>query len=192
MNNSTQLDLQAMRIAAHQREWNTLQDIFKRLIAEVDPLVALQVPAPRLHDFLKTFESYYPEAAWVREMLLTIINYASAPKDLPVHTLNQFPSPGCGNFMMGVFELAWTVQMGIEVFERYSHVTNALSNVLLAELQHLYFSQRPVVYEALREGSPPERTQAQYAFWIDDEVAARDTALWLAVVDDVEKMLQRT
>lgn len=186
----TELDLKTMRIAAQQREWNTLQDTFKRLIANLEPLIALQIAAPRVQGFLPTFESYYPEAGWVKELLLTVIAYASAPSELPVHVLNQFPSPGCGNFLMSVFELAWTVQPGEEVFERYSHITNAVSNAILAELQHLYFRTHPNEYAALHEDNAWVRSKIQAKFWLDAEVAQRDTRRWLEITDDLEKMLE--
>ena len=81
-------DLRIMRTAAEQREWTTLQDTFKRLIAHLDPLIALQIAAVRTQAFLPTFESYYPEAKWLRDLMLTVVSYASAPNtcviDMPV------------------------------------------------------------------------------------------------------------
>lgn len=192
MIDQTTLDIQAMRLAAQQRQWTSLQDIFKRLIAELDPLVALQIPAEQVQAFLPTFESYYPDAKWVRELALTVVLYASSPKDLPVHTLNQFPSPGCGNFLMAVFELAWSIHTEFTVFEQYSHITNAVSNGILARLQHLYFAYRPDSYAVLHDPntSAETRSEVQYRFWLDAEVARRDTELWLHVVDAVEKRIQ--
>ena len=49
---------------------------------------------------------------WVRQLLLTVVSYASAPNELPAHAVNQFPSPGCGNFVSAVLDLARTVQTG--------------------------------------------------------------------------------
>ena len=49
-------DLQTLRNAAHQREWNTLQDTLKRLLARLEPLVALEVAAVRAHQHLARFE----------------------------------------------------------------------------------------------------------------------------------------
>lgn len=189
---TTTLDLQAMRLAAQQRQWTSVQDIFKRLISELDPLVALQIPAEQVQAFLPVFESYYPEATWVRELALTVVAYASAPRELPVHVLNQFPSPGCGNFLMSVFELAWSVEPDYTVFERFSHITNATANAILAQLQHLYFDYRPDSFAALHdpEAAADVRSQVQYNFWMDAQVAARDTELWLHVVDAVEARLK--
>lgn len=189
---ATMLDLQAMRLAAQQRQWTSLQDIFKRVISELDPLIALQIPAEQVQAFLPVFESYYPDAKWVRELALTVVLYASAPRELPVHILNQFPSPGCGNFLMSVFELAWSVEPEYTVFERFSHITNATANGILAQLQHVYFAYRPDSFAVLHdpEVAAEVRSQVQYNFWIDSQVAARDTELWLGVVDAVELRLK--
>ena len=186
-----QADLLALRVAARQRQWNTIQDTLKRLLAELEPLVALGVAAERVRDFLPTFEREYPEAGWVRELALTVISYASAPRDLPVHAVNQFPRPGCGNFLLAVFDLARAVQTEYTVFERYSHITNSVANAILAELQYTFYNAHPGVFAALRnpDASQQAIAQAQQAFWIDAATGERDTALWLQVADSVESLL---
>jgi len=187
-----QADLQTLRVAAQQREWNTMQDTLKRLLTELEPLVALGVAAERVRDFLPTFEREYPEAGWVRELALTVISYASAPRDLPVHAVNQFPRPGCGNFLLAVFDLARAVQTEYTIFERYSHITNSVANAVLAELQYTYFNAHPGAFAALRnpDASQQAIAQAQQAFWIDAATGERDTALWLHVADSVESLLR--
>ena len=184
-------DLQTMHIAAQQREWNTLQDTLKRLISEVDPLVALGVAVSRAEVFLPTFEGYYPEAGWVRQLLLQIVSYATAPSDLPLEALTQFPEPGCGNFVMATFDMARAVQTQFTVFERYSYIVNAVANAILADLQHTYYSQRREEYDLMCDpGADPDvAAEVQYGFWLDSEVAERDTATWFDVIDDVEAML---
>lgn len=182
-------DLNQLRMAAREREWTTLQDTFKRLIANLEPLVALSIAANRATSFLPIFEAYYPEAGWVRELLLTVVSYASAPDELPEHAVMQFPSPGCGNFIRAVFDLARGVQAKYTVFERYSHITNATANAILAELSALYFAERLDEFEGLRAAQAGYQA-VQYRFWTDDVVAVRDTQLWLAVADEVEAKLR--
>lgn len=190
-------DLQTLRNAAHQREWNTLQDTLKRLLARLEPLVALEVAAVRAHQHLARFEHYYPEAGWVRQLLLTVISYASAPDQLPEHAVNQFPSPGCGNYISAVFDLARVVQMGASPFERYSFITNALANITLAQLMDLYYSQHMDEWQRLNEAADetnPEtgltvRQELYMKFWTDAAVAQQDTRIWLDVADAVEAKL---
>ena len=43
-------DLEAFRTAARQREWSTLQDTLKRLLARFEPLLALEVAAVRVQN----------------------------------------------------------------------------------------------------------------------------------------------
>lgn len=180
-----QADLDALRSAAHGRDWTPLQDTLKRLLAHMDPLPALEVPATRIQVFLPRFESYYPDAGWVRELTLTVISYGSAPKELPEHVINQFPSPGCGNFVRGVLDLARAVQEPYTVFERYSHATNATANAVLADLMDFYYRDHPDEWAQLNEPDTVlDVRQRLYArFWLDAAVAARDTASWLAIAD---------
>jgi hypothetical protein len=189
--NDHRQDLDALRIAARQREWTRLQDTLKRLLAQLDPLLALTIPAERAREFLPVFEGHYPDARWVRELLLTVISYASAPRELPEHAVNQFPAPGCGNFVLGVFDLARAVQMEHTVFERFSFITNATGSLILADLQHTYFTAHPEDFARLVDPDATVEAVAQirYRFWLDDDVAARDTSLWLAIAAEVEKRL---
>ncbi|MBZ0300418.1 MAG: hypothetical protein K8J31_11780, partial [Anaerolineae bacterium] len=178
---------------AQQREWDTLQDTLKRLLAQLEPLIALEVAAVRVQQHLPRFEVYYPEAGWVRQLLLTVISYASAPDHLPEQALTQFPSPGCGNYIRAVLDLARAVQTGTTPYERYSHITNAIANTTLAELMDGYYRQRPDEWERLnadadavnRETGLTVRQELYGRFWMDDAVARRDTAIWLAVADAI-------
>lgn len=185
-------DLMLLRTAARQREWNILQDTLKQLLAHMDSLPALAVAAVRMQAFLPVFEAYYPHAGWVRELLLTVISYGSAPNELPESAVNQFPKPGCGNFIRAVLDTARAVQMQVTLFERYSHITNAIANEILAELAHLYYSQNSEAFVRLTGDTPASEEEIaviRYNFWLDEGVAAHDTALWLAVADDLETKL---
>lgn len=190
-------DVNVLRTAAQQREWTTLQDTLKRLLARLEPLPALEIAAQRIYEHLPQFESYYPEATWVRELFMTVMAYASAPNDLPDHALTQFPQPGCGNFLSAVLDLARSVQTKYTVFERYSFMTNATANVILADLMDFYYRQHPQEWDHLTENADeinPEsgltvRQQAYMRFWMDEAVAQRDTAAWLKIADLLEEKL---
>lgn len=187
MTDDQERDINILRTAIAQRTWTTLQDTLKRLLATLDPLIALQVGAIRLQAFLPTFEGYYPEAGWVRELMLTVVSYASAPTDLPEHTVNQFPSPGCGNYVRAVLDCARVVQDKYTIFERYSHATNVIANTILAELSHLYYKDRMDIFATFIDPETDDQTRAQiqYHFWLNDAVAEKDKALWSAIVDDI-------
>ena len=193
MSNQLEQDLTTLRVTTQQREWNTLQDTLKQLLAQVDPLVALGIAVSRAQNFLPTFETYYPQAGWVRELMLQIVSYATAPRDLPLDALTQFPEPGCGNFIMAVFDMARAVQSEASIFERYSYITNAVANSILADLQHTYYSQHRRDYDLMIDpnADPETVAQVQYAFWLDSNIAQRDVATWLEVANEVEAMLAR-
>ena len=191
MDNDILIDLTRLRTSAQQREWTTSQDTLKRLLAQLDPLIAVSIASPSYESFLPKFESLYPQAKWVREILLTVIVYGSASDDLPVQSIPHFPSAGCAHFLLGVFDLARSVQSLYSEFEKYSHITNAISNVILAHLQYDHFRYRPDSYAILRDESTPleERERQQFNFWMNQKVAQADTAQWLDVANRLEKAL---
>lgn len=185
-------DLDALRTAAQGRDWTPLQDTLKRLLARLEPLPALEVPATQIQAFLPRFETYYPDAGWVRQLALTVISYGSAPKDLPEQAVNQFPSPGCGNFVRGVLDLGRAVQDQYSIFERYSHATNATANTVLADLMDFYYHDHLDEWAHVNEpDTVPDVRQRLYArFWLNEAVAARDTATWLAIADLLDQRLR--
>ncbi len=188
LSNAQKHDLALLRTAAQERTWTELQDTLKRLLATLEPLIALQVGAEQAQIFLPIFDTYYPEAGWVRELLLTVVSYASAPGELPESAVNQFPKPGCGNFVRAVLDLSRSVQDKYTQFERYSHITNGIANGILADLQHVYFERRTGEFSFILdpEGDPKRKTIIHQKFWRDTAVVERDTAQWLKIADSVE------
>ncbi len=191
MNANTQTDLTQLRLSAQQREWGASQDTLKRLLAQLDPLIAVSIAAPLFETFLPKFEGIYPQARWVREILLTVIVYGSASDDLPTHSISQFPNAGCAHFLLAVFDLARAVQSTQSEFEKYSHITNAICNIILAHLQYDHFRYRPDSYAQLRDESTPleEQERIRFNFWMDTRTANADTAHWLDVANRLEKAL---
>lgn len=190
-------DLASLRQAARGREWTALQDTLKRLLARLEPIPALEIPAVRIDAYLPRFEAYYPEAKWVRELFMSVAAYASAPNELPDYAVNQFPQPGCGNFVSAVLDLARAVQTKYTVFERYSFITNATANAILADLMDFYYRQHPDEWALLTDQPDavdeatglPLRQVLYMRFWLDADVAQRDTATWLAVAEVLGRRL---
>jgi hypothetical protein len=125
--------------------------------------------------------------------MLTVVSYASSPGELPLHAAKDFQKPGCGNFIMAVFDLARTVQQQYTVFERYSHITNAAANAILADLQYTYFKKRDALFAMFIDPEADEETrqEIQYTFWLDEIVHKRDTALWLHLADTLEEAIRQ-
>lgn len=192
-NPDIQQDILLLQHAVQDRDWTTTQDIFKRLLTRLDPLIALSVVTPRIQAFIPKFQHYYPEAKWVRDLMLTVVVYGSSPREIPFHAVKDFPSPGCGNFLMAVFDLAQTVQQDHTIYERYSFITNAAANGILAQLQYSYFKNRPELYALYRDSeTDPETRQAiQTDFWLDDTVAKTDIALWSNLVETLVHTLEK-
>ena len=190
-------DFARLRQAAEGREWNTLQDTLKRLLARMEPIPALEIPAVQINHFLPRFEDHFPQAGWVRQIFMAVTAYASAPGHLPDPAVNQFREPGCGVFVGAVLDMARAVQTEYTVFERYSFMTNAAANAILADLMHFYFIQHPRLWidilnrpdEAEAETGLTLRQSHYLRFWSDAEVAERDRAAWRAVADLLEQRL---
>lgn len=183
-------DLTAMRQAAHQREADQLQFLLKRLFHRLEFVRALGIAAEQAHRYVNTFERYHPEEIWPRRMIKQIVMTATAPdRQIIEQGLQHFETPGSANFIKALYDLFQATQKDNQSEARLGFLVSATVNAMTAELVELYFGQRPEAWQAYRardENAP----QIALDFWTDEQVAARDTELWLAVADKIEANLK--
>jgi hypothetical protein len=190
-------DLTALREAAGRRAWGDLQTHLTRLYLALDFYAGLEIAVTRAHDYLPMFEGAHPEAVWARKLLVGIVAYGAAPTELPPEAGQAYNSPGSANFLNGLFELCRAVERKTPLENRIRFAASALCHVMLAELAAFWYGQYPDSWERQqREGDMVDaetgltvRQQIYAQFWLDETVAARDTAAWLAAVDAIEKKL---
>jgi hypothetical protein len=194
MNDAQRRDLADLRQAAHQRDPQQTQFLTKRLLSGLDFFGALTIPLQQVYGFIDLFESYYPDEAWVRKMLVSITSYGVAPDDQVAEmALNQtFSAPGCANFIKGVYDITQAMQKKHTSEARIGYMTSALVNAVMAELVEAWYGQRPDAWDMQRENAgSPDSLELAYLFWTDPDTAALDTACWVEIADRIEKALMR-
>lgn len=191
-------NLNRLRESALAREWGESQAILTRLLLGLDFYAGLEIGLARAHAHLPLFEAQHPEAVWARQLLVGIVSYGTAPEMLPPAAYDSYPSPGASNFITAVMELVRSVERKTPLENRIRFVGNALVNTLLAELAAYWYGEHPAAWEDQRqrgdEADPQTgltvRQRIQARFWLDDDVAQRDTAAWLALADTVAAKLR--
>ncbi|MBI5668266.1 MAG: hypothetical protein HZC41_09690 [Chloroflexi bacterium] len=192
-------DLNRLRNAARQRDWGALQDALTRLFMQLEFFTALEIALTRLHDHVPVFERDHPEATWARKLLVSVVSFGVAPNELPPEAGQPYASPGAANFLAGLFDLLRGVERRTPIENRARFLVSAVSNVILADLAAFWYGQHPDAW-ALQQQRGDEmdadtgltvRQQIYAQFWLDDTVAQRDTAAWLALADDVEQKAKR-
>lgn len=202
MNAAQRSDLHDLRRAATARDHEQSQFLLKRLLLSMDYYAALAIVAGRLWAWLEIFESYYPDEAWVRRLLLSIVNYGSPPDDsIAEAALSQpFSEPGAGNYIKAVYDLTQAMQPkhGGEV--RAGFMTSALVNAITAEVAEAWYGEHEDAWQQVRANqidpisgawSDPEAQQIALAFWLDEQTVALETACWREVADAIEAALRR-
>ena len=150
--------------------------------------MALAVVIERARSFLETFETYYPDGVFARQILMQMVNTGTAPARLPPEALRDFEQPGAANFMKALADLAHALQPG-PLPPRIGYLVSATVNAIMAELVEQYYGPRPHTWAQLR--AEPANSEIAYAFWTDEDVALLDTDHWLQVADGVERQIQR-
>ncbi len=183
--------LQQLRDAAEARDPERCQFLLKTLFMNMDFYLALAVVIERAQPFLDSFETYYPEGRFARQILMQIVNTGTAPAKLPPEALRDFTAPGAANFMKALADLAQALQPG-PLPPRIGYLVSAAVNAIMAELVEQYYGRRPEAWALVRDQpDAPETRDIAYAFWTDDEVALLDTDNWLAVADSIDRHHER-
>lgn len=202
MNKQQELDILEMREAAKKRDQALLQFLLKRILQRMDFFVALSIPLEQSYRFLDIFESYYPDEAWVRTLLLAINSFGTAPDDSVAYQAltQEFAEPGVKNFLKAVFDITQAMMDKHTGEARIGFLASAVVNGIMAELVEAWYGEREEAWQRVRanridpatgEASDPEAAQIAYAFWSDPQTAALDTASWIAIADQIEKKLKR-
>lgn len=197
-------DLEILREAARNREWSTLQPTLTHLFGELGVFPALDVTIQRLQVHLPTFERYHggdgEKGQILRGLMVSVMSFGFAPDNLPDFIVGEYDTPGSGQFAQAVLEMCRAMQKPRQPEERISLLTSAVANTILAELSEYWYGQHPDLYARVRanrtdpatgEYTDPDAVRViPLQFWIDPQVAARDTQAWLEVADAIEQRLK--
>ena len=183
--------LRQLRQAAEARDPERCQFLLKSLLMDMEFYSALTVVIERAQSFLETFERYYPEGQFARQILTQMVTTGRAPSRLPPEAQRDFEYPGGANYMKALSDLAYALQPG-PLPPRIGFLVEAAVNAIMAELVEHYYGQRMEAWQFLRVNpEAPEAREIAYAFWTDEEVALLDTDHWLNLADSVEAQLRR-
>ncbi|QPC83447.1 hypothetical protein G4Y79_03435 [Phototrophicus methaneseepsis] len=197
-----QRDLLMLREAAQERNQEQVQFYAKRLLMALPYYYALAIVVDRLVAFLPRFEAVYPDEKWVRQHLLVINAYGTAPDDTIAEMAMQqsFEAPGMMNYLKAVYDLIESMQEKHTGEARIGFMTSALVNVVMAGLADAWYGERQEAWARVRQNSfdpatgqytDPQATQIAYHFWIDEDTTKRDQTAWLTIAEQIEAALQR-
>ncbi len=192
------IDLDALRHAAGAREWAALQVTLAKLLNMLPPFAALQAVIGGLIEALPVVESAYPEddprRAIPRQLLTGIVSYGFAPDRLPEDLVGDYDAPGGAQYMHAVLEIARASQRDRSHEERLAFLVSAAANAIIAQMGAVFYGKKPDLFARVRDNqvdvetgeySDPDAAKIPIMLWMDEDVAALDTAQWLALADRV-------
>ncbi len=187
-----------LREAALERDWTRLQDTLADVLINVEYFVGLEIALNRAHDHLPIFEQAHPESSWARALLVWMASYGAPPADLPMDAGLPHDSPGANNYVTALVELARSAERKTPYENRIRFLANAIGNLIVADLAAYWYGENADMWDfqqahgsELDEETGQPISQTVYtSFWLDDDVAARDTAAWLAIVDKLQQKMK--
>ena len=189
--------LARLRAAAPERDWGTLQAALTDALMDIEYFAGLRIAAERAHGQLAAFEAQNAGAVWARQLLVSLVSFGMAPAELPAEAGAQHHGAGASNYVLALLELARSAERKTPLENRIRFLANALANLMLADLAAAWYGANPQAWvEQQTRGAEIDpdsgfsiRQTIYTRFWLDEATAARDTAAWLALADQIERML---
>lgn len=183
-----------LREAALERDWSVLQDCLADVLSEVEYFAGLEIALTRAHAHLPIFEQHHPDASWARALLVWLASYGAPPADLPMDAGLPHDSPGANNYVTALVEIARSTERKTLYENRLRFLANAIGNLIVADLAAYWYAENPEMWDFQQahgsetddETGQPISQTVYAAFWLDEDVSARDTAAWLAIADQLE------
>ncbi|GIK30040.1 MAG: hypothetical protein IT298_11415 [Chloroflexi bacterium] len=192
--------LAALRAAAPEREWAVLQTTLGELLARLPLFAALSAVIDGLTALLpmvETRDEYDTQLQGLpRQLLSGVMSYGFAPDQLPDQIITDYHTPGAAQFMHAVLELCRATQRERPDAERPALLVSAAGNAIIAAMSESFYSRHPDLFTRVRDNrldpdtgdyTDPDAAKIPILLWMDAEVAALDTAQWLALADRVER-----
>ena len=192
------IDLDTLRHAAQEREWSALQVTLAKLLNMLPPFAALQAVIGGLIEALPVVEAAYPaddpRRAIPRQLLTGIVSYGFAPDRLPEDLVGDYDAPGGAQYMHAVLEIARASQRDRSHEERLAFLVSAAANAIIAQMGAVFYSKNPDLFARVHDNkvdaetgeyTDPDAAKIPIMLWMDEEVAALDTAKWLALADRI-------
>ena len=141
---------------------------------------------------METFEHYYPDARFARQILMQMINTGTAPARLPPEAQRSFEYPGAANYMKALVDLAHALQKGpLPAPHRLAGERRRERNHGRTGRALLWTAYRRLDLLLRQRPADPKSQAIAHAFWTDADVALLDTDHWLQIADSIEKNLTR-
>jgi len=190
--------LARLRTAALERDWSVLQDTLAEALIVVEYFAGLEIGLTRAYGQLPNFEQNHPDASWARALLVWLASYGAPPADLPMDAGLPHNSPGANNFVTALVELARSAERKTPYENRIRFLANAIGNLIVADLAAYWYAENADMWEfqqihgsEIDDETGEPISQIVYAsFWLDDDVAARDTAAWLNIAEQLERKMK--
>jgi hypothetical protein len=191
-----------LRTAAAERDAERTQYALKGLLGQLEYYAALALTLDVVYGFLDLFESYEPEATWVRTLLVQIASYGMAPDDQQAEAavLARHEGPGVANYMKAVYDTIQSMQKSHTPEARLSFLASAVVNTVMAEVAEAWYGEHIEEWERVRANtydpqtqtySDPDAAQIVVDFWTDAGTIALERASWLEIANRLERALER-
>jgi len=195
-------DIQSLRQAIDARLADQTQFYIKRLFMGAPYYYSIAVVMDALQLFLPTFETIYPDEIWVRQLLLSVNSFGTAPSDTVAEmALNQqFDAPGVMNFLKAVYDLTQAMNDKHTNEARVGFITSSVVNVVMASVVHNWYGTREKAWIKVRKNridpatgqyTDPVATEIAYKFWTDEATITYEKETWHRITDALERALQR-
>lgn len=196
---SIEAELQSLRRAADQGDWNGCCDALENLLRRLAPARAMELARQQVERRLPLFEQQNPTVTWPRDFIENLrVADASAEggRKWPWEN-DEFPGPGANNFTHGIDELWRARRLPASDPRRVEMMVSAIATVILAEATSTWGARHPdqwaYWYASIMSGeADPRQGRIMLACSQDPESVRIKREAWHEVADRLSEALGLT
>lgn len=185
-------NLADLRNAIAQHNWYECEEIIKKFVENLTPSEAVQLSAKQVSLFLPLFEQYHPHITDPHIILDALIIGDPINKNATFPgLLNSYPSPGTNEFMNALELVNAAVQEQHEPLSCYIKAGRAIVNAIGSRRLEYWARKFPEDWELTRRSALGEENlpTLQSAYLRESEVEQYTEDMWLALAEEVERLL---
>jgi hypothetical protein len=185
---SLEQDVQALRLAAEQGDWNACRNATEKLLVRLPTIHAVRFVRDFVLCRLPVFERQHPGVSWPRGLLELVGEEEPIGRDKTWPGEDEFSGPGANSFAKAV-ESLWNAWLRTEDARQcIPELVSAISRAIMAERVEYWgarHSQKWALWYqlALNGDSDPRITEILTAMASDPDVKRLQRKAWQEVAD---------
>jgi len=178
------------REAIREHQWLKCEEFIQVVLRNLKPREMVILAVKQVSAFLPTFESYYPQVTWPREMLRLLSNGDPLATSMEFTGLNEsYSSPGSDAFVQAISLVDNASQFQHDLYACSIKASNAIVVAIAARRYEYTIRNFPAAYKLVPAIETEENISPELVYDRHPEAENYSERIWSELASDLEALL---